>query len=123
MAPRVLIVWHTSLFREIVEAVLTQAGLEVIKAAHGCEEAQLWIERESPPTVVAERVDEAMSCLWEYVRDQPNVRLICVSLEDNELHVYSHRRHVLIHVQELVSVLVNPTPLRGTFGSESVIEP
>ena len=96
MPQRLFIVWSHPLFRELVVLLLNDPTLAIVGQASGYEAALNQLERLKPDVVIVEETEDSTvtriealdilkACSW-------GLRVIRLSLHDNELWVYYHER-------------------------------
>jgi DNA-binding NarL/FixJ family response regulator len=106
---RVFIVWSYPLFRETVRLLLKHPAVEIVGASSKYEEALAAIEELRPDTIIVEETEdvavvriEALQFLKAFMWGP---RVIRLSLQDNELWVYSRERRVIGDSTELLQLV------------------
>ena len=106
---RIYIVWVHPLFRETVSLLLNHQAIEIIGATNNVESALEEINSLKPETVIVEETDDTgephieafqilKACPWK-------LRVIRLSLQDNELWVYHHQRRSLSTSDDFLRII------------------
>lgn len=106
---RIYIAWVHPLFRETVSLLLNHQAVEIVGTSNLMENALADIDRLQPDTVIVEETEgngephvEALqilkACPWK-------LRVIRMSLQDNELWVYHHQRRSLSSSEEFLRII------------------
>lgn len=109
MLQRLFIAWSHPLFREIVFLLLNDPMLEIVGHASNYEAALNQLERLKPDVVIVEETEDSTvtrmealeilkACSW-------GLRVIRLSLHDNELWVYHHERQRISVGEELLCLV------------------
>lgn len=105
---RVFVIWSHPIFHESLRLLLNHPGIEWVGATSDHRAAHEAILRHQPDTVLLEEgEDEEVPC--EAVRiigaGPTNVRVIRLSLSDNELSVYHRERRTIGAAEELLQII------------------
>ena len=106
---RIYIVWVHPIFRETVSLLLDHQAVEIVGASSNYEEALAEVRKLQPDTIIVEETEDITgahieaievlkACPWE-------LRVIRLSLQDNELWVYHHERRSLSSSEEFLRII------------------
>lgn len=105
---RVFVIWTNPLFHELVRLLLTHPDVEWVGATSDYTAAQIDISEIHPDTVVVEVAHDNLNLVMAIMKaSQGNVRIISLSMTDNELRLYEQQQQVLAKVEDLLSVLLD----------------
>ena len=104
---RIFVVWDHPLFHESVRRLLDRPGIEWVGAASDRERAHSQIAQLQPDTVLIEEPEgdaasEAISILGAGSSD---LRVIRLSLADNELTVYDRKQRRIVEPEDLLTMI------------------
>lgn len=112
MDRRVFIVWVHPLFCETVRLLLEHPGIEIVGNSADFDAALEEINQLKPDTVIVEETEDQtethsgaiqilQACLW-------GLRVLRMSMQDNELWVYSHERRNINSSDEFIRIVHEP---------------
>jgi len=108
--PRVFILSGTFLFARGLEHLLKEdAEVEVVGVGMGGRRALAEIRVLKPDVIIVEAGKGMPEPCWlvsRLLREQPQARVVRVSLEDNTATLYTGRRFVMAGPQDLVRILL-----------------
>ncbi len=109
-ARRVFIVWRHPLFFETVRLVVRHSGVEVVGASSEYASAQGAIDELRPDVVIVEEAEDEPVSQAEAVRileaSPWGLRIIRLSLDDNDLWVYQRERKRLGQSDDLLHLIL-----------------
>lgn len=106
----VFIIWAHELFYESVHILLNHPdvkGIEEVGANNKSLATQKEIEKLRPHIILVEETDETSrtEVLQMLEESDWNPRIICLSLNDNELMVYQREQRIIEQVEDLLKLL------------------
>lgn len=113
---RVYVIWAHPLFLESVRLLLKQAQVEIVGATSDHEDAQAQIETLTPDVVIIEQADGEMQSSLETISIlRAGARVVRLSMDDNEISLYSRERRTAMQADDLANLIVgNVTPEGST---------
>jgi AmiR/NasT family two-component response regulator len=110
MVQRVFIVWSYSLFCDTVRAVLNHPQIEVVGQTSDQESIQARVAALQPDIVIIEDTGEGLAISARALQiledNSGKPRVFRMSLEDNELRVFSEERVILSQVEDLRKLIL-----------------
>jgi DNA-binding NarL/FixJ family response regulator len=108
VARRVFIIWAHPLFHQTLRALLVQPGIEVVGDSANYATAE--IEALHPDVIIIEESETRPTGHVETLRllEQSHwaVRIVRLSLQDNEIWMYQREQKMIGRVEELVQMIV-----------------
>ena len=109
MIQRIFIVWAHPIFRETVSRLLDHPAVEIVGLSADRQTAVAEIEALKPDTIIIEETEDTAhthgeaarimeACSWE-------LRVIRLSLQDNELWLYQQQRRSISNIEEFLRVI------------------
>ena len=110
---RVFLIWTYPLFKEVVSLLLDQSEVELLGATSDHAEALDLIADLKPDVVMVEVAEGDQSDCEETISIlQVSPRVICLSLDNNEMKIYQRHDRMMTNVEDLFS-LINESGIDG----------
>jgi DNA-binding NarL/FixJ family response regulator len=103
------------LFLESVRLLLRQAQVELVGATSDHDEAQAKIETLTPDVVIIEQTDgEEQASLETISILQSGARVVRLSMDDNEISLYSREHRTAMQADDLANLIVGNIAEEGS---------
>lgn len=108
MSRRLFMIWSTPIFRDSIFLLLDHPEIEWLGAASDYEAVQEEIHQLHPDAIVVEEVDGGLpDKVIELLETNNSVRqLICVSLEDNRLRIFTRENKAVAEASDLLQLVL-----------------
>ncbi len=110
--PRVFMICANQLVCEAVNVLLRREGIELLGIETDSDRALAQVRALAPDIVLIEgdaKGDVGLSAaMAQMVYEEENVRVIRLSLSDEQLHIYHQEQRRLINTQDLVTAIRTP---------------
>jgi DNA-binding NarL/FixJ family response regulator len=105
---RVFVIWTNPLFHESVRLLLAHPEVEWLGEASDYTTAHVNIADLHPDTVLVEASNDNLSQVLDLLTSSHgNVRIISLSLTNNELSLYQHQQQVVAKAEDLLTILLS----------------
>ena len=112
---RVFVIWAHPLFLESVRLLLKQAQVELVGATSDHEDAHDRIEALAPDVVIIEQTDgEKQASLETMSILQSGARVVRLSMDDNEISLYSREHRTAVEADDLAKLIIGNTAQEGS---------
>jgi len=112
---RVFVIWTHPLFLESVRLLLKQAQVELVGATSDHEAAHAQIEAQTPDVVIIEQTNgEEQASLETISILQSGARVVRLSMDDNEISLYSREHRTAMQADDLANLIVGTTAPEGS---------
>lgn len=105
---QVYVIWTNPLFHDSLRQLLDHAYIEWVGSATDFSNAVEEISRLHPDTILTEEVagETTTSTFMKIVEQfQWDLRVIGVSLEDNQMSIYTHAQQTVGQVEDLIHII------------------
>jgi DNA-binding NarL/FixJ family response regulator len=110
---RVYVLWEHPLFFDSVRLLLRNPGVELVGATSDHEIFQAQARSLKPDVVIIEKTgEEEIDSMEAMTVLRGGSKVICLSLDDNELNVYRHQHRTATNVEDLLGLIL------GNFNNE-----
>lgn len=108
MPRQLFMVWTNPMFRDFVHLLLDHPEIEWLGTTSNYASAQETIHMLHPDTIIVEEVEGGLPAkLIELLEtESAPVRLICVSLDDNRLQIYSRENWIVSEAGDLLRLIL-----------------
>ena len=108
MSRRLFMVWTSPIFRDSIQLLLTHPEIEWVGTAPDYETVQDEIHQLHPDTIIVEEVDGGLPTKMIELLETDNsvLQLICVSLEDNRLRIFSRENKAVAEASDLLQLIL-----------------
>lgn len=108
MSQRLFIVWTSPIFRDSIQLLLTHPEVEWVGTTSDYENVQEEFHQLHPDTIVVEEVEGVLPAkMIELLETEDSVlQLICVSLEDNRLRIFTRENRTVAEASDLVKLIL-----------------
>ncbi len=106
---QVYVIWANPLFHDSLRQLLDHTGIKWVGASSDFAEAVEGISRLQPDTILIEEVEgkTTMTAFREIVEQfHWDLRVIGVSLNDNEMSIYRHEQQTVGQPEDLIRLIV-----------------
>jgi len=111
----VFVIWAHPLFLESVRLLLNQAQVELVGATSDHESAHAQIEDLAPDVVIIEQTDGEKQASLETISIlQAGPRVVRLSMDDNEISLYSRERRTAVQADDLANLIVGNVTQEGS---------
>lgn len=116
MSRRLFMIWSSPIFRDSIHLLLDHPDVEWLGTAPDFEFVQEEIHKLHPDTIVVEEVEGGLPAKMIELLETDNsiLQLICVSLEDNRLRIFTRENRAVAEASDLLQLI-----LRQRFSSKS----
>jgi AmiR/NasT family two-component response regulator len=105
---RVFVIWTNPLFHESVRLLLAHPGVEWLGETSDYAGAQAHIAELHPDTVLVEAINDNLDQMMDILTSaHDNVRIITLSLTNNELGLYRRQQRIVAKAEDLLAVLLS----------------
>jgi DNA-binding NarL/FixJ family response regulator len=112
---RVFVIWAHPLFLESVRLLLEQAHVELVGATSDHDDARAEIETLAPDVVIIEQTDGEKQASIETISIlQSGARVVRLSMDDNEISLYSREHRTVMQADDLANLIVGKTAPEGS---------
>lgn len=110
---RVFVIWTHPLFHASVVLLLKNPNIELVGTTSDYAEAVDEISRHQPDTILIEKTGTKVPAEVLQILENSSwkVRVIGLSLEDNELSIYHREQQTVGQVGDLLRFILSETPL------------
>jgi DNA-binding NarL/FixJ family response regulator len=114
-ARRIFVIWTHPLFLESVRLLLKRAQVELVGSTSDRDEAHAKIETLTPDIVIIEQTDgEEQASLETISILQSGARVIRLSMDDNEINLYSREHRTAVQADDLANLIVGNIAEEGS---------
>ncbi len=112
---RVFVIWAHPLFLESVRLLLKEAQVELVGATSDHEDAHTQIDSLAPDVVIIEQTDGEKQASLETISIlQSGARVVRLSMDDNEISLYSRERRTAMQADDLANLIVGNIAQEGS---------
>lgn len=106
---KVFVIWTNPLFFKSVGLLMKHPGISIVGSTTIYEKASRRIRRLQPDTILIEKTEQVNpqdvmalldACFWK-------VRVMLLSLEDNQLKLYAREQKAVGHANDLLTYVLN----------------
>lgn len=108
MSRRLYLIWTNPLFRDSVRLLLDHPEVEWLGTASDIVSARAEILENHPDTIVVEEVEGGLPAKMIELLESDNsvLQLICVSLEDNRLRIFTRENRAVAEASDLLQLIL-----------------
>lgn len=108
MSRRLFMVWTSPIFRDSIQLLLSHPEVEWVGTASEYETVQEEIQQLHPDTIIVEEVEGGLPAkMIELLETENSVpQLICVSLEDNRLRIFTRENKAVAEASDLLQLVL-----------------
>lgn len=114
-ARRVFVIWTHPLFLESVSLLLSKAQVELVGATSDHSQAHDQIVALAPEVVIVEHTNGEEQASQETIAIlRAGARVVRLSMDDNEISLYSHERRTAMQADDLANLIVGNVAQEGS---------